>query len=161
MLLVGEIGKPHGIRGEVYVTPISDDPRRFTPGSTLVHEARGEVVVEAARQHHDRLLVRFAGVDARASAAQLRGALYVRAADTRELRGDEFWEHEVIGCVVWDAEGARVGEVADVVPGPAQDLLRVATPRGERLVPMVAAIVLAIDVEDRRVVIDPPAGLLD
>jgi 16S rRNA processing protein RimM len=161
MLLAGQVGRPHGLGGEVYVMPISDDPRRFEAGAVLVHEVAGELVVEAARRHHDRLLVRFAGIGDRAAAERLRGALYVASDDLRPLGPDEYWEHEIVGCRVHDASGGEVGEVVDVIGGRAQGLLRVRTAGGERLVPMVADIVVSVDIPARRVVLDPPAGLMD
>lgn len=117
--------------------------------------------MESARGHRDRLLVKFHGVDDRAAAEALRGALYVDSEQLRELAADEFWDHEVSGCRVWDEGGGLVGEVSSVVHGPAQDLLAVSTERGERLVPLVKEIVVEVDVRARRVVIHPPAGLLD
>jgi 16S rRNA processing protein RimM len=160
-LLAGQVGKPHGIAGEVYVFPISDDPARWRPGSKLLHESAGPVVIATARPHRDRLLVRFEGVESRAAAEALRGALYIRRAQLRSLEPGEYWDHDLAGCKVIDVAGAEVGEISRVVPGPAQDLLAVRTPRGERLVPAVAEIVQDVDVAAGRVTIDPPAGLLD
>jgi 16S rRNA processing protein RimM len=161
MLLAGEIGKPHGLTGEVYVVPISDDPRRFQPGATLIHHDGTALVVESARAHGNRFLVKFANVDGRVEAERLRGSLFVRVEETRALEQDEFWPHELSGCNVSLTNGESVGRIVRVVPGAAQDLLLVATKGGERLVPAVKDIVIDVDVRQRRVVIDPPAGLLD
>jgi 16S rRNA processing protein RimM len=161
MLLAGEVGKPHGLVGEVYVVPISDDPGRFRPGAVLIHQDGRTLVVESARSHGNRFLVKFANVDGRAQAQGLRGPLFVPAEELRELEQDEFWHHELGGCNVTLANGETVGRVVRVVPGTAQDLLLVATERGERLVPAVKDIVIEVNVGERRVVIDPPAGLLD
>ena len=161
MLLAGQIGKPHGIAGEVYVEPISDDARRFEPGSTLWRDDGTTLVVEAARHHTNRFLVKFEGSGTREDAERLRGPLYVHAADARALDGDEFWPHDLEGCEVVDAGGAHIGSVTQVVGGPAQDLLEVSTDRGERLVPFVKEIVVKVDLAERRVTIDPPEGLLE
>ena len=162
-LLAGEIGKPHGLSGEVYVLPISDDPRRFEPGSRLVHADGRELIVEDVRRHRgaSRTLVKFAGYGDRESAETLRGAVYVEAGDLRDLPEGEFWSHEVVGLSVFLLDGQRAGEVIAVQPGTAQDLLVVSTARGERLVPLVSEIVKEVDVEGGCVTIDPPAGLLD
>jgi 16S rRNA processing protein RimM len=161
MLLAGEAGKPHGLAGDVYVVPISDDPRRFQAGSVLLRVDGTELVVESARRHADRFLVKFSGIESRDAAALLRGPLYVSAADVRTLGEDEFWPHDLEGCEVVDVTGAVVGAVRAVIPGSAQDLLAVDTAAGERLVPLVKEIVVAVDVAGRRVTIDPPPGLLD
>ncbi|HEV3471963.1 MAG TPA: ribosome maturation factor RimM [Actinomycetota bacterium] len=160
MLLAGEIGKPHGLAGEVYVVVISDDPRRFEPGARL-HHADGRILtVETARHHRDRFLVKFEGIEDREGAAGLRGALYVGGDEVRDLEEDEYWLHDIVGCDVMTTDGATVGRVSDVINGPAQDLLEVATSDGPRLVPVVKDILVSVDVVSRRVVIDPPEGLL-
>jgi 16S rRNA processing protein RimM len=160
LLLAGEVGKPHGLSGEVYVVPISDDPGRFDPGSNLLRENGATLRIASSRAHGNRLLVRFEGITDRESAEALRGALYIRSDEVRELEEDEYWPHDLVGCVVADA-GGNVGHVVAVVPGAAQDLLRIETPNGERLVPLVHEIVRSVDTAGRRVVIDPPEGLLD
>ncbi len=139
---------------------ISDDPRRFEPGSRLHHEDGRVLTVEEARHHRDRFLVRFSGVDDREGAELLRGALYVPADEVRALDEDEYWQHDIVGCDVTTRSGDAVGRVQNVVNGPAQDLLEIETPEGIRLVPMVKEIVVSVDTAARAVVIDPPEGLL-
>jgi 16S rRNA processing protein RimM len=160
-LLAGDVGKPHGIAGEVYVVRISDDPSRFEPGARLLHESGRVLTIEGSRPHRDRLLVKFAGVDDRTAAESLRGLVYVESSDLRALDEDEFWIHELAGATVVARDGTRLGEVSRVVGGPAQDLLAVRTDAGERLVPMVKEIVVEVDVGAGRVTIDPPPGLLE
>jgi 16S rRNA processing protein RimM len=161
MLLAGQVGKPHGLAGEVYVVPISDDARRFEPGSTLERDDGTSLVVESARHHTNRFLVKFAGVETRDEAERLRGPLFVPADDVRTLDEDEFWPHDLEGCAVVRADGTPVGTVTGVVTGAAQDLLEVATDFGERLVPFVKQIVTEVDLDGRKVTVDPPEGLLD
>ena len=140
---------------------ISDDPRRFEPGSRFVHEDGRPLVVESTRDHRNRFLVKFETIDDRTAAETLRGALYVDAAAARGLEPGEFWEHDLAGLdVVHATTGETVGAVSRVEEGPAQDLLVVATPRGERLIPLVSEIVVAVDLDARKVTVDPPEGLL-
>ena len=160
-MLAAEVGKPHGLAGEVYVVPISDDPRRFEPGSTLKRADGSSVVIESARRHTNRFLVKFEGIDTREGAERLRGPLYVPAADVRALEDDEFWPHEIEGATAVTPSGETLGTVSRIVPGPAQDLLELHTDRGERLVPLVKEIVTEVDVERGRVTIDAPPGLLE
>lgn len=140
---------------------ISDDPRRFDRGATLLHEDGRSLVVLSARAHRDRFLVRFEGSDSREDAEGLRGAVYVPAAEVRSLQDSEYWEGDVVGCAVHLADGSEVGRVTDVIVRPAQDLLEVETATGRHLIPFVDAIVTEVDTSSKRVVIDPPAGLLD
>ena len=161
MLLAGEIGKPHGTTGEVYVIRISDDPHRFDPGAKLIQEDGRELTVRSSRSHRDRFLVHFEEAFDRESAQALRGALYVAPSAVRELDESEFWEGDLVGCRVVLSDGSEVGEVSDVIVRPAQDLLQIETSRGQRLVPFVGEIVTEVDAETRVVTIDPPEGLLD
>jgi 16S rRNA processing protein RimM len=165
-LVVGRIGRPHGIRGELTVQVHTDDPDlRFAAGSVLATEpaANGPLTVSQSRWHSGRLLVRFAGYDDRTSAEDLRGTLLVM--DSAEVGPaadpDEFHDYELIGLEVVTVAGEPVGAVEDVLH-QGQDLLVVrARPGGEILVPFVAPIVPEVDVTAGRVVIDPPPGLLD
>lgn len=145
----------------MYVVRISDDPHRFDAGAELLHENGRTLVVEHARLHRDRFLVKFEGVGSREEAEAIRGTLFIPAGAARELADGEFWEHDVIGCEVVLSDGTSLGTVAAVVPGPAQDLLEVDTRKGPRLVPFVGDLVERVDPSARRVVVDPPEGLLD
>jgi 16S rRNA processing protein RimM len=160
-LVVGRIGRPHGIRGELTVQVHTDDPDlRFAAGSVLATEpaGNGPLTVSSARWHSGRLLVRFAGYDDRTSAEDLRGTLLVMdSAEVGPAAGpDEFHDYELIGLAVVTVTGESVGVVTDVLH-QGQDLLVV----GEILVPFVAPIVPEVDVTAGRLVIDPPPGLLD
>lgn len=161
MLLAGEVGKPHGLTGEVYVVVISDDPQRFAPGSSLSRADGTILTVVTARPHGGRFLVGFEGIDSRDDAVSLRGPLYVPATAIRTLEPDEYWHDDLVDCVVVTDRDEEVGTVTDVVAGPAQDRLEVETPNGPRSIPLVKGIVTSIDTNARRIVIDPPDGLLD
>jgi 16S rRNA processing protein RimM len=165
--------RPHGIRGEVAVEVRTDDPgQRFAAGSVLGTDppAAGPLTVVSTRWHSGRLLVSFAGITDRNQAEPLRGVwLTVNAAQVTAPEDpedpDEFHDHELVGLTVVTTAGERVGVVTDVrhhgqdllVIEPAADSHR----RGEVLVPFVAAIAVDVDVTGGRMVIDPPAGLLD
>lgn len=160
-MLAGEIGKPHGIAGEVYVVRVSDDPQRFEPGARLVHADGRALLIETARSHRDRLLVKFAGVDERAAAERLRGAIYVPANEVRDLDQDEYWAHDLVGATVFLPSGDEIGTIEQLVPGVAHDLLSVKTADGgTHLVPFVKDFLIEVDLRARRIVLDPPKGLL-
>jgi 16S rRNA processing protein RimM len=162
--VVGRIGRPHGVRGEVTVQVRTDSPeQRFAVGAQLGVGAGRTLTVDAVRPHAGNLLVRFAGVTDRAAAAELRGVLLT--VDTVELPDlddpDEFYDHQLEGLTAVGSDGAQLGTVREVVHTPASDLLVLETDRGEALVPFVRAIVPEVDLSAGRVVLDPPAGLLD
>ncbi|MEO3827320.1 ribosome maturation factor RimM [Actinomadura sp. B10D3] len=164
-LVVGRIGRPHGVRGEVTIDVRTDDPdSRFAVGATVTTDpaTAGPLTVERARRHSGRLLVRFAGIGDRDAAEQLRGTwLVVDPGDIPPSADpDDFHDQELIGLAVVTADGADVGQVSGVLHH-GQDLLVVRGAAGEKLVPFVAALVPEVDVPGGRLVIDPPPGLLD
>ncbi len=161
-LVVGRVGRAHGIRGEVAVELRTDEPElRFAAGAVLTAGDR-LLTVEAARRHQGRLLVRFAEVTDRTSAEALRGAELTAAVepDQRPQDPEEFYDHQLVGLAVQTAAGELVGSVAGVEHGTAQDLLVLDTPSGEVLFPFVAALVPEVDLAGGRLVVDDRPGLL-
>ena len=169
-LVVGRILRPHGLRGEVSVEVRTDDPaQRFAAGSVLGTDPAeaGPLTVEASRWHSGRLLVTFTGIADRTDAESLRGTwLTIDAADVPPPEDpDEFYDHQLTGLTVVTISGDLVGTVTDILHH-GQALLAVTPPAGtsrraEVLVPFVAAIVVEVNLAGRRLVIDPPPGLLD
>jgi 16S rRNA processing protein RimM len=169
-IVVGRLGRPHGLRGEFLVDVRTDVPeRRFADGAVLGCSAEGvdALTVVGARRHSGRWLVRFAEVTDRTTADAVRGALLtIDPAEVGSAADDEddeaWWDAELVGLAVVTVGKAPVGEVADVVHTPGGDLLAVRTSDGgEVLVPFVAEIVPTVDVAGGRVVVDPPEGLLE
>ena len=169
-LTVGRVVKAHGVSGEVVVEIRTDDPAaRFAPGTTLrTKQSRGggecSHVVEAAREHGGRLLVRLAGVGDRAAADALRGSLFVVDSDDLPAidEPDTYYDHQLEGLHVRTTTGQQVGVVAEVLHTAAGELLAVRRgDGGEVLVPFVSAIATSVSLDDRVIEIDPPEGLLD
>ncbi|HET6816390.1 MAG TPA: ribosome maturation factor RimM [Mycobacteriales bacterium] len=165
-LVVGRIARAHGIGGEVAVEVRTDSPDlRFAPGAVLATDPseNGPLTVERARWHSGRLLVSFAEVADRTSAEALRNTFLVAdSATSPAVDEDEYWDHELIDLAVITVDGEDLGSITDVVHPPGGDLLVVRRPDGaELLVPFVRAIVPTVDIAQRRVVVDPPEGLLD
>ena len=165
-VVVGRIGKAHGIRGEVTVEIRTDEPQlRFAAGSALfVADSDRVLHIETMRPHGGGLLVGFEGVNDRNAAEQLRGIVLEvdRPAGESPVAEDEYYDSDLIGCVVRDPEGNSLGEVHEVVHLPAQDLLAVRTPQGrEWLLPLVRELVAQVDLAHRVVIATPPDGLVD
>lgn len=168
-LTVGRVVKAHGISGELVVEIRTDDPAaRFSPGNTLrAKPSRGgaerSCVIESAREHGGRLLVRLAGVTDRDAADALRGTLFV--VDSEDLpeidEPDTYYDHQLEGLHVRTITGQDVGVVAEVLHTAAGELLAVRRESGEVLVPFVTAIVTSVSLRDGTIEIDPPEGLLD
>jgi 16S rRNA processing protein RimM len=175
-VIVGRVGRPHGIRGEVIIGVRTDEPDlRFAVGAVVDAgpSPDGDVVpgaaplrVAAARWHSGQLLVAFAGITDRTAASELTGSwLSMDSSQLPAAGPDEFRDHELIGLSVRTSGGEVVGVVTDVLHY-GQDLLVVRRSAvdgaaEESLVPFVKAIVPEVDVAAGVLVIDPPPGLLD
>jgi 16S rRNA processing protein RimM len=149
-LEVGHVVKPHGLRGEVIVRLSTNRTERMAAGVVLDSD-RGPMEILHASPHQGRFIVAFDGVPDRTAAEALRG-LVLRA----EPIDDEgaMWVHELIGVEVVGVDGRSYGIVESVEANPASDLLVLP---GGGLVPLT----FVVDRQPGRVVIDPPAGLLD
>ena len=165
-LVVGQISRPHGVRGEVAVHVRTDDAdTRFATGSVLQTDpATGPLTVTAARWHHGRLLVSFAEIPDRTAAEGLRGTELLVEVDpaAHPENADEYYDHQLVGLRAVTVSGAELGPIRDVLHLPAQDVLVVgANGGGETLIPFVAEIVPEVDLAAGVVRVDPPPGLLD
>lgn len=159
-ILVGRVGRAHGIRGDVAVEVRTDAPElRFADGAVL-RTVRGPVTVERTVWHSGRLLVRFAGVTDRAAAEGLRGLdLCIPAGERGDPGEDAWWDDDLVGLAAVTRDGVALGTVTDVVHA-AQVLVAVTDAAGrEVLVPFVRALVPTVDVAGGRLVMDPPPGL--
>ncbi|MGV0749689.1 ribosome maturation factor RimM [Mycolicibacter heraklionensis] len=168
-LTVGRVVKAHGIRGELVVDVRTDDPElRFAPGATLHARKSGapqrDYVVEAARPHGARLLVRLAGIVDRDGADAVRGSVFV--VDSAELppitEPDTYYDHQLEGLQVRTVAGEEIGSVTEVLHTAAGELLAIKRTDGrELLVPFIAAFVPSVSLAEGTVVIEPPDGLLE
>jgi 16S rRNA processing protein RimM len=150
-LEIGRVTRPHGLRGEVVVTLVTDRLERLAPGSVL--DADGHALeVLASRPHQRGHIVSFAGIEDRSAAEALQGAT-LRAPSVDDP--SELWVHELIGAPVVTVDGNSVGTVSAVEANPASDILVL---DGGALVPVVFVIEQR---DDKTVVIDPPEGLFD
>jgi len=167
MAVVGRIARAHGTRGQVIVNVETDFPElRFRPGAELFIR-RGAANPEAltlttVRFQRDRPVVGIAGIDTMDSADALAGLeLRVPIEWLAPLPEGAFYHHDLIGCEVETQAGERIGTVAAVEGTTAGSRLVVPGARGEILIPLAAAICTTIDTTAKRIVIDPPEGLLE
>lgn len=150
LLEIGRIGRPHGVRGEVYVDLLTDREERLAPGSRL--RARdGELVVVTARRSNDRWLVWFEGFTDRTHAERFTNAsLFAAPIDDP----DALWIHDLIGSTVVEIDGTDRGRCVSVVANPAHDLLELDS---GALVPVT----FVVSSVDGVTTIDVPEGLFD
>jgi len=167
LVAIGEIVRPHGLRGEVRVTPLTDRPERFEGMTACVvwdaaSDERQPRRVTASRRQGDAVLLAFDGVESPEAARALIGRLIaVPASQALPPRPGSFYPWQLEGARVTTEDGRDVGRLTRIEPGPGQDLWVVQGAEREHLIPAVAEIVVDVDVAAGRVVIRPPAGLLD
>jgi 16S rRNA processing protein RimM len=166
LIAVGRLGPARGVRGDVFVEPWTDVPdERFAPGAVLRTEPDGvgPLTVETASSAGGKLVVRFAGVADREAAAALRGTRLLIPAASRPVLDDpdEFYDTDLIGLAAHTVDGTDLGPVRDIVHAAGASYLVLDADGRERLVPFVRAIVPTVDLDARRVLIDPPDGLFE
>lgn len=171
-LVVGHVNRPHGTKGELFVWPLTDHPGlTFAPG-VVVLPAGGDdrspdpdlppLEIVGVRPFRGGWLVRLDGVEDRATAETLKGRYLLRPIE--EVEGaddDEVFYHELLEMTVETTDGREIGRVTEVYELRPADLLEVRGRGGTTLVPFTHDVVRRLDRGGRRIVIDPPEGLLD
>ena len=173
LIVIAEIDRPQGLRGEVIATIMTDFPGRFAnlkrvwsfrPASPEVKE----LTIERTWLHNGRIVLKLAGYDDMTSAEALRG---LRLAVTRDqlvaLPADTYYDFDLVDCEVSGVGGQRIGRVRRVENSGAAPLLvvEVETADGARgrevMIPFATSICVEIDMAEKRIVVDPPEGLLE
>jgi 16S rRNA processing protein RimM len=157
-LRIGLVRSAHGVKGALRVELLTDFPDRFAPGREVAVAGRRLRVARSAEQP-DGLLVSFDGIDDRNAAELLVGAYCtVPLEDARALPADQYYHFQLVGLRVFDVRSDRqLGEVAEVLSYPANDVLRVTDGSHEVLIPMVRSVVRAIAPSEGRITVDLPA----
>ena len=165
LVVVGRIGRPHGVRGAVSIEVRTDEPeRRFFVGAHLLTDDGRDLTVTSTTWHSGRLLLTFEGYDDRTAIEGLRNRLLSvdRPDDELPEDPDEFYDSALVDCQVVDADATVIGVVREVAHLPAQDVLIVRTVDDrEVLVPFIEEFVPTVDLANKRITITPPEGLLD
>ncbi|MSO25427.1 MAG: ribosome maturation factor RimM [Candidatus Nanopelagicaceae bacterium] len=161
-LVVGRIGRAHGVLGEATVQVQTDDPDlRFKVGAKLSLDNGKDLTIRSARWHNQILLLAFDGVVDRNQIEELRDQMISAEVDITSLSPGEYHYQQLLGCQVFLQSDELIGEVDEIVKLPGQDLLSVAKNGKKVLIPMVKKIIISIDVLTKKIVVDPPEGLLD
>ncbi|HWN86418.1 MAG TPA: ribosome maturation factor RimM [Vicinamibacterales bacterium] len=166
MVLVGRVGRTHGIRGQVAVTPDTDFvAERFRRGAQVwirhAEQTTALTIVEAKLEGR-RPVLAFEGYDSIEAAETLAGAeLRVPESSLQPLPEGTYYLHQLVGCRVETVDGATVGDVTRVDGGAAAAVLMVASAHGDVLVPLAQEICVGIDVGARLIRVRMPEGLLE
>jgi 16S rRNA processing protein RimM len=164
--VVGRVARAHGNRGAVIVNPDTDFvEERFAVGRELLvlRSGRVEAVrVTAMRVHLGRPIIALDGVETMNDAEEMAGLEFrVPVSDLEALPAGTFYRHDLVGCRVETTRGEPVGEVGAVEGEVGASRLVVRSPDGDILIPLAQTICVVIDIAARRIVVDPPEGLLE
>ena len=161
-LVIGQIGKAHGVRGQVRVIPHTDLPERFTWLETVyIGEPEPQPVgVESAHLHNNFVLLKLAGYESREQVERLRGQwLQVPAEEAIPLEEGEYFLYQLIGLQLFQDTGQFLGELVDVIETAANRVFVVQTETQQLLLPDTEEVVLAIDFEEGRMTVHLLPGL--
>lgn len=171
-LVVGHLNKPHGTKGELFVWPLTDHPESvYAPGVVL---SMGEsdddepnpdfapLRIESVRPFRHGVLVSFGGVDDRRQAELLRGRyLFRKVEDLEPLAEGEVFYHQLLDMDVITVDGVELGTIVEVYELRPADMLEVTGEQGTVMIPYLDHIIVEVDADAGRMVVDPPDGLLD
>ncbi len=167
-MVLGQVRRPHGVRGEVRVEIFTDYPERIGEHDWiyLADPRRTDVVerceVESVRPHKGVLLIKLAGYDDREAAEELRGMLVqVPLEEAVPLDEEEYFHFQLEGVEVETESGEGLGRVVEVLGPGAHDVYVVRGPRGEILLPAIEDVILELDLEAGKMLVRPLAGMLD
>lgn len=167
MFNVGKIINTHGIHGEVKVLRITDFPERFAKGKTLYlvkdNEQPIKLTIDGHRVHKGFDLLRFLDYTDINEVEQFKGAyLKVTEDQLTDLTEGEFYYHQIIGCTVCTSDGEVLGQIKEILSPGANDVWVMKRKQGKDvMIPYIDEIVRDIDVDAKKIVIEPMEGLLD
>ena len=156
---LGVITKPHGIKGEVLVFPLTDDPDQFKKLKNLfisgIDGERELVTIERIRKKNSSLIIKFAGVNNRDQAEELiQSKIEKRLEDSEPLQPDEYYIFDLIGLNVLTETGENIGTVEDILTLPANDVYVVRKKSREVLIPAIKDVVKKIDLEEETILLN-------
>lgn len=164
-LLVGSIGLPFGIKGQVKLHTITSRPEHLIRLKTVfLGDAHVATRLRRAVEHkHAVMILTIDGVEDRNAAEALRGTeVYIRQQDAAPLDEDEYFLHDLPGLQVETIAGEILGTVSEVLETGANDVLVVKRESGQEvLIPMTREVIKSLDLTTKRVIIEPLQGLLD
>jgi 16S rRNA processing protein RimM len=165
-VLIGRIRSPHGIRGEVVVDSYTDFPQRLAKDSLLylsVPDSSPQPLrIKRSRRHKSAWIVEFEHLKNRSDAEAIRNRdLLIPEVSLQRLPAGHYYPHQLLGCEVVIRSGEVLGTVTRVLALDSNPLLEVNGQRGEILIPMVETILVDVSLDQRRLTVDLPAGLLE
>lgn len=156
-MLVGRIAGPFGVRGEIKIDPFTDFPDRFGDLTSIyVGARRDSYAVEHGRKHRGQILVSLEGISSPEAVRELRGAdIFVPRSEAAPLPPGHFYLEDAVGLTVQTSDGQAVGTVTDVLKTGSNEVFVVGAGKEAILIPVIKDAVTELNLEERRVVVEP------
>ena len=166
LVAVARIVRTRGLRGEVVAEILTDFPERFEGLESVSAVMPDAELLDLKIEEHwfqgGRMVLKFAGYDTIESGETLRNAeICVPESDAVELDEGEYFDWQLEGCKVENAEGTAIGIVREIMRNGGTEVLVIDGADKEYLIPFVEAICPDVDVENKLIRVDPPEGLLE
>jgi 16S rRNA processing protein RimM len=166
LVAIARIVRPRGLKGELVAELMTDFPERFEGlGAVTALSPDGDrlqLMIEKFWFQNDRIILKFASYDTIERAEELRDReICISESEAVELESDEFFDWQLEGCQVESIDGKRIGEVQKLMRTGGTELLVVKGDTKEYLIPFAESICVEVDIENKRIKIDPPEGLLE
>jgi len=162
---IGVVVNAQGIKGEVKVYPLTDEPEQFDELEFLYLTNKGErnlYPVEFVRLNKNIIILKLTGINDRTTAENLKNFLIQRKiSDLRPLAENEYYVFDLIGLKVITISGEKLGQIVDVLSNPANDIYVVSDEKKEYYVPAIKDVVKTIDLDAGVMMIDPIDGLFE
>lgn len=160
-IAVGQVVTVWGVHGEVKVEVMTDFFDRFSPQEKVYINGQA-VTIEQSRWHRGRVILKLATIDSVADAEELRGQLLeIPQSQIRPLPDGEYYQFQLLGLEVWTTERELLGRIAHILPTGSNDVYVVPSKHGELLIPAIEDVVLSVDLQKGRMVIELIDGLLE
>ncbi|HVF29564.1 MAG TPA: ribosome maturation factor RimM [Pyrinomonadaceae bacterium] len=166
LVAIAKVVRPRGLRGEVLADVLTDFPDRFDGLADVIGQAgdgrRSHLKIESFWFQKDRIVLKFASIDSIEQAEEIRGTeICIPESLVAELEEGEFFDWQLEGCEVVTVEGQTIGKVRELMRTGGTEILVVEGADREYLIPFAESICTEVDIERKRIVVDPPDGLLE
>jgi 16S rRNA processing protein RimM len=162
---IGQISRVRGVKGEIVVVPLTDDPERFLKLQRVVvstKEKDRDFLVERVRIFKEKVLLKLKQIDSPEEAKKLAGGfIEIEKKDMVELPEGSYFIFDLIGLEVITTKGEKIGKVQEVISLPANDIYLVEGDKKSYDIPAIKEVIKKIDLEKREMIIEPTEGLLD
>ncbi len=159
-ITIGQILAPWGVKGKLQVRVITDFPQRFAP-SSKIYINRQPMTIDSTEQHKGKVIIKLNQIDTIEAAQRLRGQpIEIHHSQLHPLPEGQYYHFQLMGLEVWTTQGELLGNITEILTAESNDNYVVSGDKGEILIPAIEDVVKSIDLDRRRITIEPIEGLL-